>query len=243
MRLSRVLAAVALLVSCSAPAHAQHGCARVSWGTCDPWIEDKTYAGPGTYQMVLSVFGNSDSNVGSDSQIRLRHRIPFGAQGPIPDAWRFDDAGCQTGSRLHLSNDALNTSCPAMLGANPQLITLYGIDVDGSAYLRLAVMYDTFQPVASTRYTLWLINFDLSLSNIGPTPPDHSTCGGIDECMNFYLDFVGILHPPSTEYFLPSCNQDPSQQKFASVATWNDGCQMPDPTLPTTWGRVKASYR
>ena len=57
MRLARILVALAMLVVGSGNSFAQNGCARLSWGTCDPWNEDRNFNGPGVNLMVQLVFG------------------------------------------------------------------------------------------------------------------------------------------------------------------------------------------
>lgn len=244
MRWARTLAGCALLLGFAGAAHAQNGCARLSWGTCDPWVEDRNYTGPAVYPLVYSMFGVSAANVGTDSQIRIRHFNFPGAGGySTPDAWRFDDSGCQGGSQLSLNNNPLSKACPAMKGTNPLTITQYALDVDGSAFLRLAITYDNFTPSASTRYTVWNILFDHSFSTVGPSDPGN-TCGGAELCENFSFDFAGVLAVTGQLINLPACDRDVYYGAFdGTVALWNGGCVIFDPAEPTTWGKVKAHYR
>jgi hypothetical protein len=186
----------------------------------------------------------SSPNVGTDSQIRIVG--PF--YGGIPDAWRFDDAGCQSG-RLSFNNDALGKSCPAMKGSNAFVATHYGIDVDGSAFLRLTISYDAFSPSAASRYTIWKIFFDLSHASVGPTPPDNSTCGDAEYWMNFLLDFAKVVPVTGPSIPLSRCGDyDPGIP--CAQALWNGGgneelggCPPPVATLPATWGKLKGMYR
>src|SRR5262249_12239158 len=97
--------------------------ARLSWGTGDTQVGDQEFAGPGIYTLVLSAMGAPTVNYGHDSTVHI--------QPAVPDAWRFDDAGCQTGNRLGLQVAAFD-SCAAMLGANALSITSYSLDLDGS---------------------------------------------------------------------------------------------------------------
>jgi len=242
MKVTRILAALALVVGFAGTAHAQHGCARLSWGSCDPQNFDKTYSPSQlTYQMVYSIFGSPDGNVGTDSQVRIRHLNPDGSQGLSPDSWRFDDAGCQTGTQLTLSNNPFSKLCPAFKGTNPLTITQYAPDVDGSDFLRLAITYDNFQPVATTRYTVWLITFDHTFSNIGPSNPG-LTCGGVEECENFSFDFAGVLGLDGIQHNIPNCDLTPAGLPAGTEASWNGGCAGPVATLPATWGKLKGMY-
>jgi hypothetical protein len=197
---------------------------RLSWGTCSPQINNQNFSGPGAYTLVLSAVGSATTSVGHDSELRIRPAVP--------DAWRFDDAGCQTGSRLNLQVAGVGDSCPAMLGANPLTITSYFIDVDGSAALRLAVTYDDLQTIADQRYVLWKIGLDHTHSIAG-SDTDPSTCDGASIPLNLSMDFTTIL---LSSGFALNAPLDPTDQP----AYWNGG-QVP--TKPMTWGHVKALYR
>lgn len=260
MRPARILATLAMLAALSGSAHAQNGCARLSWGTCDPWVENQNFVAPQTYTLVESMFGVSAPNVGTDT------RIILWTGSPVPDAWRFDDAGCQTSSRFMPDNTAWSSSCPVMKGTNPQTFTEYEVatDVFGFpvALMRLTITYDSFTPSPATRYTIWRIVFDHSRSSPGPTPPDHSTCGGAEICETFTLDFAQLITPSGLRLSLPGCDQGLDLNNPCAAALWDGNCQPvlpglsdgrfqangscptgPVATLPATWGRVKSLYR
>jgi len=198
--------------------------ARLSWGSCTTQVNNQNFSGPAIYTLVLSVLGGATENVGHDSELRIRPAVP--------DAWRFDDAGCQTGSRLDLQVAGLGDSCPAMLGANPLTITSYFIDVDGSAALRLAVTYDNLTTVPNQRYVLWKIGFDHTHSIAG-SDADPSTCDGASTPLNLTMDFTTLLLASGFPLNAPL---NPNDQP----AYWNGG-QVP--TKPVTWGRLKGLYR
>lgn len=245
MKVTRILAALALVVGFAGSAHAA-GCARLSWGTCDPDVPNANYVvGTNTYQLVYSIFGSGDPNVGTDSQLRIRHYRPGSTSSTVPDSWRFDDSGCQTGSQLVLSNNALSKACPAYKGTNPLVITQYATDVDSSAFLRLAITYDNFSPSAAVRYTAWLITFDHSFSNIGPSPADLSSCGGVEQCENIYFDFANVLALTGFQLPLAPCDPAPIADPAHGpvIATWNGGCEAPVATQNTTWGKLKGIDR
>src|SRR5690349_10770795 len=96
MKAARLLCLLALLVAFSGIAHAQNGCARLSWGSCDPWVENNCWQGPGKYQLVYSVSGVSTPLIGTDTQIGveavIREQHCF--EG-YPDAWRFAAGQCE----------------------------------------------------------------------------------------------------------------------------------------------------
>lgn len=242
MKVTRILAALTLVAGFAGTAHAQHGCARLSWGTCDPQVQDRAFTTATPYLLVYSIFGSPDANVGTDSQIRIRHlNEPGGTQAATPDAWRFDDAGCQTGSQLVLNNNALSKACPAYKGLNSLVITQYAPDVDGSCFLRLAITYDNFTPSAATRYTVWQITFDHTFSVAGPSTPG-LTCGGAELCENLSFDFAGVLGLTGIQYNIPNCDPNPAGTPSETEATWNGGCQQGVAAVPTTWGKLKGMY-
>jgi len=242
MKVTRILAALALVAGFAGTASAQHGCARLSWGSCDPQVQDKAFTTATTYQLVYSIFGSADPNVGTDSQIRIRHlNEPGGTQAPTPDAWRFDDSGCQTGSQLVISTNGFSKACPAYKGTNPLTITQYAPDVDGSCFFRLAITYDNFTPVATTRYTVWLLTFDHTFSVAGPSDPG-VTCGGAELCENLSFDFAGVLAVSGTQFNIPNCDANPAGTPSGTEATWNGGCQAGVATVPATWGKLKGLY-
>src|SRR2546426_4960553 len=130
VRVARVPIALVLLFGLHGAAHAQAGCYRLSWGTCDPWARLSCFQGPGKYRLVLSGSGITSPNIGTDFNLH----ITFPCSQSIPDAWRFDDPGCQTGSRLSLSSDALDSSCPVLRGPVLQEITNYSLNSDGYGF-------------------------------------------------------------------------------------------------------------
>lgn len=194
---------------------------RLSWGTCSPQVANQAFSGPGLYTLVLSASGVSISNYGHDSTVHI--------QPAVPDAWRFDAAGCQTDNRLNLQVASVD-SCPAMKGTNSLVITDYSLDLDGSAELRLSIVYDDLITVANQRYILWKIGFDHSNSVTGSSGP--GTCGGADRQLNFgVLTQIGLT---DGHYLFPA--MEPGD----ALCTWNAGNTR---TQPTTWGKVKALYR
>lgn len=233
MKVTRILASFALLAGFAGAAHAE-GCARISWGSCDPWNKNTNFvAGPMT--LVYSATGLSSPNVGTDSNLHI-----YGGGAGVPDAWRFDDAGCQTGSQLLLGTNAFNKACPALKGANSLTITQYSLDLAGEADLRLAITYDNQSPIPATRYTVWTIVFDHTFSSVGPTPGDLSTCGGAEIPLNLRLSFAKLLATTGFEIPIQPCDQDvtidPNAQAF-----YQGGVHVVA-TQPATWGKVKGLY-
>jgi len=237
MKVTRILAALAFVTCFAGAANAAPGCIRLSWNTCDPWVADQAFTGPSTYNLVVSAFGVSSPNVGTDLNIHVK----AGGSGAVPDSWRFDDAGCQTSSQLVPGTAALSKACPIMKGANSLTITNYAINGTGEADLRLAITYDTFNPLATTRYTVWQVAVNHAFSNVGPTPADLSTCGGVEQCE--FLTFTSAILLAATgqpENFAGCDVPIPGTQP---AATWQAGGTCPVAAQPATWGKVKGLYR
>jgi len=198
---------------------------RLSWDTCSPQVANQNFSGPAVYNLVISVTGSATTNVGHDSELRL---LPA-----VPDAWRFDGAGCQTTGRLNLQVAGIGDTCPAMLGANPLAITSYFVDVDGSAKLRLSVTYDDLATAQDQRYVLWKIAFDHTHSIAG-TDADPATCDGASTPLNFSV---------TTQIALPGgLLITPTMEPADLPVTWNGGSSSTR-TKNMTWGRLKGLYR
>lgn len=251
MRPAGFLGTVLLVAAAFCEAHAQTGCVRLGWGSCQFWQENQNFTTPAVYTLIESILGTGTSNVGTDTWIRI-YRIAMPSQfvGPLPDAWRFDDSGCAAG-RLTTSLDPISKFCPTMKGTNANVSASFAINSDGSAFLRLTSSYDTFSPAPATQYTAWQIHFDHTQSNAGPTSPGGSDCGNIEYCVNFLVDHADLLLPSGQRLPLMLCDQEDAVH--CASATWNGGCEIihaggcpqfdPVPTQNSTWGRLKSLYR
>jgi hypothetical protein len=245
MKVTRILAALALLSCIAGAAQAQNGCARLSWVSCATWVENQNYAGPNSYKLNLSYFGVGAPNVGVENQIRIRHLEKVGntISSAVPDAWHFEDTppGCQNvlGAGASQDNLATGTGCAAFRGPSPLLAPNFQIDLDGSAIISLNETYNNFSPVATTRYSVLNVAFDHSFSVTGPTTP--GGCGGVELCENFSIDFAMLDALSGFQLPLTNCDQDPTRAD-GTVATWNGGCEQPVAATPTTWGKLKGMY-
>jgi len=231
MKIARILVTLALLVVAAGAANAQQypGCASLAWNACAPANpNDQPYSPPQVlYKLVISAIGVNQANIGHDTNLVI---------GPnVPDAWRFDDIGCQTGSQLILSGTSFTKTCPVMKGLNSLPITFYGYDPGTkNCELRLGVTYDAIAaPVAATRYTLWQVTFDHTYSSALPTDPGN-TCGEADQGLNLDLGFCQMLQTNGYANFIPVCPSD-------ARCTWAGGPVVP--TIPASWGKVKGLYR
>jgi len=176
----------------------------------------------------------ADRNVGVDIHLFFT--------ASVPDAWRFDDAGCQTSSRVTTNNLADTKSCPAMLGSNPLAIT--NLTYETAAHrenFRLAYVYDPFTPAPGVIYTMWNIVFDHTHSVSG-TDGDGSTCD------NAGLPMTISMSDPSdvvNESFILTAQGVDEPFHFADpkdqFVTWNG--EQPVAAAPATWDRIKSDYR
>jgi hypothetical protein len=227
MKATRFLIALLLLATVVGTADAQYK--RLSWDGCDPQIPDKSYdpmLSAQSYNLVVSAVGLTHEMIGHDSMISI---------GPaLPDAWRFDDEGCQTSSGLLYSYAGLaKVGCPALTGNAPLPITAFLYDPETRyAAMRLAVVYDMLTPDPAMRYCLWVLTFDHQYSVIGAGAPPN-TCGNVDQ---------GLLFDLTTDILLQTGGVlKPATQPGDVQVTWNGGPFVP--TVPATWGKVKGLYR
>lgn len=243
--MKRVLVLLAAIAAClavagSAQAQDTQATVRISWDNCDPQVVDKVFGAAGPYTMVLSATNftpgaGADDNVGHDTNVDLR---PYPAGSTVPDAWRFDDIGCQTGSYLTYSTNAVNKSCPSLKGLNSLTITNYYVPpAENYAAMRLAITYDTFSPPAATRHTMWQVIFDHTYSVAGATNPG-TDCGGVEVpmCIGPTFSLLLTLRGVAAQFG--------TQAGDTPYITWNtpptcDGV----PSVPSTWGKVKGLYR
>ncbi len=206
----------------------------LSWNSCSSNVDVQEFAGPRIYKLVLSCIGATGPYTGHDTRIRL------GPAFPIPDCWRFDASGCEGSELVSFSTAAFSEACPAFQGGTALAITNYGYDPAISPYaeIRLANVFDAFDAVSTTRYTLFVISFDMTYAVWGPGDPPN-TCGGADIEMFFQSYGTEFRH----------ADGHLSKDTYSSYlwVVWNP----PGDCLPpmcvqagtSTWGRVKATYR
>lgn len=234
MKVTRILVTLLALVAGFAGTAAAQPCSRLSWNSCDPWVPDQVLVAPGIYKLVFSMTGVGDPNVGTDALLNIQ-------PGPIPDAWRFDEnaTGCNTAwdGQSNSTNSAFSKACPVMKGLSPSASSSYFVDGSG-VIMHLGLVYDTFSPVAGTRYTIWQLNFDHSFSKVGPT--DASACGGLETGLNFYLNNAAVLRVSGGALITAVCDNIPGNPGAAATA---NGGAPPVATQAATWGKLKGLYR
>jgi len=232
-----LLSVLAAFCALSVPSQAGVPQAVLSWGSSCPTLEKNVNFAPGTYTLWIGVKNLDPVDVLFGSDIWLEY-------GPgVADAWRFDDAGCQTGSGVDLNNKPNSPGCPALLGTNPLSITDFHYDpVSQKMSVRLACVFDDFTPTSGVNYTIWNLVFNHT-SSIAGTDANDATCDHAEQplCISMHEptdpnqpSYIGLVNG-TYDYFTFA---NPSDQ----FVSWNMGCS-PVPVQPATWGRVKGLYR
>src|SRR5262249_472736 len=186
----------------------------------------------------------TDVNVGTDLQLFVGRSLP--------DCWRFDDSGCQTGSQIAFNNNGTK-ACPSLKGLNSLAITAYQYYANEApnsrANLRLTLTYDAMTPTPGTTYILWNVIFDHTFSVTGAGSPP-TNCGGGDQPM-----CIAMTDQTMRDYVAGGVQSELLENSGAApfftfaqpsdgFLTWNGGASCPQavPTQPSTWGKVKALY-
>ena len=237
-RLLIATALLAVLSHASAPrAHADATLA-LSWDSCTGPV-DRVSSGPGTYSLYASVTGMTEAHKAYEVWLAIGD-----SQNLVPDAWRFDLAGCQWAALAtvnHLPPLAEAAACPALQGNGPSLqIKLVDLWPPGYGLpptmlrARLSNTYVTAiqNPDPTRRYFLARFVFDHSHSVAGPGTPGTS-CGGFETPM-FFRDVRG-------SYFTPGGVEVPFLGS-GTVTTRFIG-NGSTPVHPVTWGAIKNQYR
>src|SRR5690242_13561766 len=90
----------------------------LSWNSCTGPIDKSITAGT-TADIYASVVGQSQVSKAYQLIVHVNNRL-----GPFPDAWRFDNTGCEGAARVaihHLAPAAIATSCPSFVGTVPSI--------------------------------------------------------------------------------------------------------------------------
>jgi hypothetical protein len=214
------------------------------WDTCWPTGSDsdhlQDFEGPGTYRQVMSAweFGFPLTGIAVDIVVNaVDLDVDRCAPLPLPDAWRFDAAGCQAG-RLTFSRAAVAEDCPAF--APPGAVEVAQFEYDDyslASHVRLQLSFPVFTPDPTVRYSLWQIAYDHTNSAAGEA--GGGSCGGaeIQMCFKYggtwtdaegttrYFNDFGCPHWQAPDWLGSSCN-------CLCVAARG-----------STWGRLKGLYR
>ena len=242
--------------------YAANGVVEMTWGlTCTPIVTDITpTAGPTS--VIVSELGNDQTH--NAYQVRFLIASADG-QDQVPDAWRFDAAGCQGTSFItinHLPPATASKTCPAFQGATASIqIKDYSFLQNNPNYPSTEVrgtLANTYPAGATslpgTRYFLAQFIFDHTFSVAGAGTPG-TDCGGFERPM-----CIALLTGPAADR--------PSGEGTTSYLRLADGVEVPfdtpggiPPWLSThgaqtscdqhgsvpaenaTWGQIKSQYR
>jgi hypothetical protein len=238
----RFLVVFVFVLACAPAADAAHGVVDLSWDQCSPVVSARSdMAGIDSVGLIVSVQGNDQAH--SAYQVHFQ----LGAMDDtVPDAWRFDTAGCQVNGSLLIYPSpmgALSKVCPAFQGT-AETISFGDCELfpAGTGYPttlirgRLVNYYpsgQTAQP--AQRYFLAEFRFDHSHSVNGPGTPGNS-CGGLEVPIVIRLLF-DQGNGQATSYL--SGGMEFSFEPGNTVVTANDAV----PATPATWGQIKSQYR
>ena len=236
-RLYLAVVTLTLVTAATPAALAGEGLLRLSWDGCDPIVQNKDFLGGGSRQiatLVLSVSAFGLENNGHRSVLVI---------GPdVPDAWRFDNDGCQAGG-LQVLHSGVSPACPAFQGGQPLGLNLFRhIPGPGNVELDIANTYDNFSPGVGQRYTMWQVRFDHTYSTAG-AGDGSSSCGFASYALCFRIADDDTRAPE----FLLSDGTKVSGGIERDWVTWQDPTNASNCPLiqaqESTWGRVKGMYR
>lgn len=248
MKVNRFLATLFFLGAFATTASAVPA-VNISWDSCTG-PSDKSIL-PGTQaSLFASVLGMDQTHLGYQIKIRLATGQPAG----LPDAWRFDPAGCQGSAFLtidHLAPSAVVKVCPSLQGPLPSVqIKDFAYDaMTGVALTQLANAYPNNNLGNSTqinplqRYFMGRWLFDHSFSVLGATDPGN-TCGGLGAAVCQASVTLNANQPPASWVNLAQQEVPFAFQNQFVTTNGNVGgfCPGATPTVPRTWGGIKNQY-
>ncbi len=250
-----LLAAVSTSTA-TAQTHPGAGVAQISWDQCAPLIAAKTpTAGPMVF--YASVTGHSVAH----QKYEIRFLLGDESRG-LPDAWRFDPAGCNAGAFQFTGGPPpadVPANCPVFVpqsiartsvstfglvdpawGYSPGL----GVGYLGLIYANGGAGSPNHDPVR--RYLLGRFTLDHTWSVFGPTPGDGSACGGFERSICVILDqsLSGWTDLAGASWRFKSSGRDWITVKGEEDGLCSPGIlEPPTPAATSTWGVIKAQYR
>jgi hypothetical protein len=235
--------------------HAANGTVTMGWDACNlSPITDKVVTAQQltTANLVGFVSGQSDS------VLAYVYRFLYGdASHQVPDAWRFDASGCETGAFVTLNGlppAALSKACPPLqnIGGGQSSVIITDLNFyppAGTQYdhtLMFVQIANAFQhsvlPLAASKYFVGDAEFNLSAAVVGAGDPGN-TCGGLETEICFNLaqaDWVASDGLTQNSWnFHGGASGD-----FATAGTapFAGSCQG-TPAQTKTWGQIKNQYR
>jgi hypothetical protein len=226
----------------------------MTWSGCpgsNPPINRSLSDGP-IATIVVSATGFTGPVRAVDVRIGVG-RVPYAG---IPDAWRFDAAGCAAGGFQALYN-AASADCPALVGTNPVTISAFEF-ANGKGGARFAAVFDEQPTNPSATYTIVRFVFDHSDAFAGLGAREGG-CGCVDrpECLS--LSYAAWLDTNLEEHLFQvqqsyAVWEDPTNTSHCPGTNdcWGPDCEdfpdpcaapQPTPARGTTWGAIKGQFR
>lgn len=238
-----VLAALAF----ASTSQATDGTIEMAWNGCVGLPDIASPAAAGQYSLYVSEVGN---NVQHQA---YQVRVIYGDNTQnVPDAWRFDAAGCQGSSFItidHLAPATVVKTCPSFQGALQSLQikdTAFTPPTDPYATTTMRLVLANAYPVGTVgnggRMFLARFLFDHSFSVAGPTDPGNN-CGGFEKSMCFKLSVGTYLDMSTPANEIPFVrNVAPGAPLFVTFNGDGGACAAV-PAKSATWGSIKGQYR
>ena len=239
----RVLSLFALLLCAASPAGAA-GVVTLSWDGCTGPVT-KTVLPGSQATLFASVIGHSEAHQGYHVRLVVGTSCAAPGAASFPDAWRFEDGGCQPAGAFRIDDLApaeVAATCPSFRPSSlPALIVKrYSFDAaTGRATIDLASVYQDGVAVVNPgqRYFLGRFVFDQGHGIVGPSSAGF--CGGLE---------TPLCIQPTDLLWLNASGDAISWLTDTACLTVNDpghtvGCNNPTPARATTWGAIRGQYR
>jgi len=253
IRIALLLAGLALVLPRDAVAEPK---IHLSWQGCTPTQLVEPYT---QTDHVLTVL--LDGAEGDFSGIDVKFAVfdpCFGGGAYVPDAWRFDAAGCRAGE-LAFARPAVADGCPGLIpggGITVNKVTT-GI-LEGSIFSPMAALFVQVQTAfatrhlsAGTRYVVAQVTIPMA-GTLGGADPTGQLCGcaAAPRALVFASgSLLGAAQINLSEGQMAFW----VQEDYCSIArTVPPGLAAADPAptsclvtpaIPSTWGALKGSYR
>ena len=228
----------------------------LSWSGCSPVLHDRVLP-PGATASDLYVIASGLPEPTKAYTFKLYMGSEVGACSPnvVPDAWRYDNAGCEGLALMTTSLDS--KSCPTLVGSSTPVLA-NSLQYDAlvqQLVLTFSASYPTQPANPGTTYSLLHIRFDHTYAVQGAGNPP-STCGGFEKPMCFTLwggfDGHGNCYGPGQVEYGAYLAEDGTTHPFSAGAVDANSfridssiqaCNLATPVKPTTWGAIRGQYR
>jgi hypothetical protein len=245
LRILGLATTMALVLGPASAAFAQPavGTIDLSWDDCSPIVSAKDSPAAGPVTFFASVIGNSDAH--------KAHQVWWvvgDAQFSLPDAWRFDAAGCNAGFYFYSSQPPvpLAKSCPPFVPRVQQQFTiplfqlappsLPWVPTMGTGFFAVSYPSGVTALDPQKRYLLASFTHDFTWAVEGAGTPDQ-TCGGFEVpvCIQLVRERVTYLDANGEERLFNIGNATLTFRGTKTCFT--------TPAHAATWGSIKNQYR